>query len=181
MNITRHARERWEQRVNPKAGEDVEDQIRKAFENADYVWYAEHPDRGIQLYYINSDHWVFVVDEQKRNIVTVFEIDYGFPKDINRTVVRELLAKIAALRPEVDRVRMESNEYVAEVEGRINVLEAERGQLINQINIIDSKIKRLKEEARTAEMQVTNIEYEVEKLLHQLIYKGPEMRGKASK
>ena len=164
MNVTKHARERWEQRVNPKAGENAEEQIRQAFTNAEYIWC----DEGA-LYYANSDHWIFVVDEQKKNIITVFEIDYGFPSDINRTIANELISKMGELRVEVERVKNESNLVVDGLVGQINILESERGQLINQTNLVTSRIKALEEEKRVAEQEVKNVEYEMEKLLKQLV------------
>lgn len=172
MNITKHARERWEQRVNPKAGENADEQIRQAFTNAEYIWC----DEGA-LYYANSDHWIFVADEQKKNIVTVFEIDYGFPSDINRTIANELISKIASLRVEVERVKSETEKTVDDLVGQINILESERGQLIHQTNLMTSKIKALEEQKRVAEQMVKNVEYELEKLLKQLVRSNLYRKG----
>lgn len=164
MNVTKHARERWEQRVNPKAGENAEEQIRQAFQSAEYVW----SDEGA-LYYANSDHWIFVVDEKGKTIITVFEIDYGFPSDINKTIANELIAKIQSLRVEAERVKSESDVVVDDLAGQIDILESERGQLIHQTNLVTCRIKALEEEKKVAEQEVKNVEYELEKLLKQLV------------
>lgn len=172
MNVTRHARERWEQRVNPKAGENAEEQIRQAFQNAEYIWCDDDA-----LYYANSDHWIFVIDEQRKNIVTVFEIDYGFPSDINKTIAKELISKIANLRVEAERAKTESESIIEDILGKIGILESERGQLINQTNLVTSRIKALEEEKRVAEQEVKNVEYELEKLLKQLVRSNLYRKG----
>jgi len=172
MNITKHARERWEQRVNPKAGENAEEQIRQAFQNAEYVWC----DEGA-LYSANSDRWNFVVDEQRKNIVTVFEIDYGFPSDINRTIASELIAKIQSLRVEAEQVKSESDSKVDDLVGQIGILESERGQLIHQTNLATGRIKALEEQKRVAEQEAKNVEYELEKLLKQLVRSNLYRKG----
>lgn len=164
MNVTRHAKERWIQRINPEAGEDAEKQILEAFADADYVWFDEEV-----LYYINNDRWMFVVDEGKKNIVTVFKIDYGFPSDINKLIVSELIDKVVNLRVEHDQLKQESEEVIKLKQSQIGILEAERGQLINQANILFAKIKALEEEIRIEEQEVKNVEYELEKLLKQLV------------
>ena len=164
MNITRHARERWEQRVNPKAGDNAEEQIRKAFESSEYIWGMDN-----KLYYINSDHWIFVVDEEKKNIITVYEVDYGFPSDLNKLVANDLLSRIASARIDRNKEVEDCEGEVVGIKDDIRCLETERGQLINQVNTLESMIKAKKHEKEIANQRVKDMDYEIEKLVNQLV------------
>lgn len=159
-NITKHARERWQQRVNPTSGINTEDQIRQAVENSEYI--GDDSETG-NSFYINSDHWIFCIDTKKQNVVTVFEADFGFDQDINRDLADKLLKKIRKMRNEIDKVKIRNEETIQ--------------QLIYTKEVLEREIELKEAELRKTEAQINNInaglkvkEKEFESVFKQLIY-----------
>jgi hypothetical protein len=153
-NITKHAKERWIQRVVPTAGEDAETQIQRAFEKAEYIG-----DEGDKSFYINSDHWVFCTDSKKLNIITVYEADYGFAQDINRNIAESLLKKIRKAKDELEKARIKKDESLLG-------LTSAKNKLINEIELKQAEINKI--EAMEREIEAN---YQIRQKEHDGIFK----------
>ena len=166
MNVTKHARERWAERVNPKAGENVDADVLESFKSATYVWAGGEPGKA---FYVNKDFLLFVVDTAKQSIVTVYELEYGFPDDLDRHLATELLKRIDELKLVHAKEDTECEELWRQLEGGIQMKEKERGQLLHKVNMVESDIKALKHQQEQARQHVAATEYEIEKLVSRLV------------
>lgn len=153
-NVTKHARERWIQRVVPTAGEDAESQIERAFEKAEYIG-----DEGDKSFYINSDHWVFCIDSKKSTIVTVYEADYGFASDINRNIAESLLKKIRKAKDELEKANTKKEESLLS-------LGSAKSKLINEIELKQAEVNKIE-----AMVQEVEANYQIKQKEHNGIFK----------
>jgi hypothetical protein len=160
INITAHIKKRWVERVNPTAGDNADQEVLKAFENSDYIW----DDPEGMSFYVNSDHWIFCADLQKRNsLVTIFEADYGFPPDINRQVANGLLQKIRKARVNIEKVR---NQQLAQR----SKIEDERHQIQHQMEMLQLQFNRLDNTEKEMDLEMKKKQKELDNLAYQLTY-----------
>jgi hypothetical protein len=167
-SVTKHAKERWLERVNPNAGDNVDFQIQKALEGSEYV--CDQDD--IKSFYINSDHLVFCVDTKKNTIITVYEIDYGFPSDINRDIADSLIKKIRKAKNELDKLNDKNKDELEKLKALKDKLNAE----IELKELELQKAEALETELQTA-AQIKNKEYRilVNQLVDSLAYKKEQL------
>jgi hypothetical protein len=160
FTVTKHARERWQQRVNPNAGSDAEQQLLEAIKDAEYV--ADEKETG-NSYYIGSDHWLYVVNVPRNTIITVIEIDYGFPAEINKTVTDKL-------RRELKRAEGTLKKAEDKVENDMFAITSARESATAEIERLEAELRKLEAQETELKADCTIKQKEYDKLLKQLVY-----------
>lgn len=145
VRASSHAVLRWVQRVkgitNEAQAEDIKrrqlsqltDEVLDAFGMADKVW----EDDGIS-YWFNKDNIMFIVGSADGypNIVTLYEEDFGFNKDINRMVVLEQLKVLADNKALEVKANEEANEVLATTENNIQTINDQIKALESQMALL---------------------------------------------
>jgi hypothetical protein len=166
INITKHARERWVERVNPEAGDMVEKQVFEAVNKAEHIWQDKE---GID-FYIDNNFIEYVCDLKKQAVITLFDIDYGFPKDINNKIANDLIQKVRLARENVEATKVnqtkqrEKNEiektrYLMDISG-----------LQEKIKKLESQIKQIDANNQQMDAELNIVQKEFENLAYQLTY-----------
>lgn len=146
ISISFHAGTRWVQRVykinptNEKMAEEyrrqhqkqVEEDILNGFKSAEHVWTN---DEGVQ-YFFDSDNIMYVKGTDS-TIITLYEEDFGFSKNINRNIVYEQIKVLEQLRS--DLVIKEEECYT-----ETNVLEAELYLFTEELRLKEAEISLIK-------------------------------------
>jgi hypothetical protein len=140
INVTNHARGRWTLRVNPNAGDNAEKEALKAYHQAEYIW----QDKDSIDFYVDSNFVEYVCDPKKQSMITLFDIDFGFPEDINKQIAIELIKKVRLAKEVVDTTKQKQYE--------------EREKNNTQIDKINLEIEKLKAEIAKKEAEKRRIE-----------------------
>lgn len=106
--VSTHSTKRWAERVyklpEPKAIEyarinrkQLEDEILAGYKTADHVWTANDGSR----YFFDPENMMYVVGDNPtgvgENIITLYEEDFGFTKEINRVIVFKQLEVLKSM------------------------------------------------------------------------------------
>ncbi|MMZ43566.1 hypothetical protein D1872_51220 [compost metagenome] len=145
-----HAECRWVQRVmgissEYKAAdyrndhiEEVREAIKRGFSTAERVWVAED---GVE-YWFDPDNMMYVYDPSQQTIITVYESDFTFSKDINRSIVFSQLEEIKSAWDKLVDVK----ECHKDAEDQIA---AEIGSIDDQIALLQAEIDLLSAKKQT--------------------------------
>ncbi len=156
MKITKHAKDRWKQRV----GED-EQEISKKFNKATYVWTAED-ESEFYLY----DNIMFVAKND--HIVTVLIVDYGFGKEINDSITKSLLAEIDRLQVEIEE--MENSPELARLDQEMDDIDAQIKALANEVDRLQKVRNKVFNEKEAILKEKDNKVYDCESACKKLCY-----------
>lgn len=170
LTVSSHAGKRYIQRVlgiginNESIAEDyrrehlkeIEDAIFKGYAGAERMWLD---DEGI-MYSMDEDNWMYVVGNS--NIITMYEEDFGFTKDINRMIAfqqREVLVKanleLANAEQDYRQLSNVTEIEVLEVEDNISVLKAQLDLLLSRKVELGAEKERHNREINLAKSKFT--------------------------
>jgi hypothetical protein len=161
LTVSKHARERWQKRVNSTAGEDAEEQARQACQNSDYI--GDDPKDLDVSYYVSADHWLFCVNTKKEHIITVVEIDFGHDDDLNKIITNKLLDKIR-------KARNEYNKENKKVDENMLFIQSEKERLDNEIKILEQEYKKLEATEQTVSAELSIKKTKLDGLIKEIVY-----------
>ena len=148
-NISNHAAQRYTERIMGKEGIDVnysvtlnEDKIKtdinKMIEYGNLIYSGKQSQKDgkgkvIDVYLQNC--WVILVDEQSKNVVTLYKIDLGLDEGFNKTYVSKMLEKLNANKEILEsaqrQVHEESNTYREMINDAETQIKEYRGMIKN--------------------------------------------------
>jgi len=142
-----HARKRYAQRFLGISSEsqadqyqrthvhEIESDLYRIYERAEHVWSSSD---GVEYHFEDENNIMFVVGRYNK-VVTLYEEDFGFTKDINRSIVYQQLEVISKARDELDEVREANVTSVQAID--------DRTQEVNlQIDLVNAELDALKAE-----------------------------------
>lgn len=154
MNITRHAKERYAERVMDKSSnhdiqkfineheQKIHDDIEKMIAFGTLIYSGKQTQKdnkssNIIDVYVNGC-WIILFDSANENVITLYKVDLGADEEFNNTYVQKMMERITeakALYEEVQSgVTTENAEYKVLIE-----------ENIAQINLYRNYIKNLEE------------------------------------
>lgn len=165
-NVTKHARERWVERVSNEDPTTVDKQILSALETAEYIW----TDKEGKDLYLYANRYVMVVEPLKSAVITVFPADYGFSDDLNAMVADRLLSQVRQAR-----VVLEDQQKCRDIEhDRIRrdkeMLWVRKSQLQSELECVESELRKLDAEESHNDMLLKNAEKSLASVASQLAY-----------
>lgn len=161
MNITKHFLERWVERVlyiedNKEVKEYVvkNDEILRSnidttFNHSDYIYTGQIGDNITRNYYIKDDI-ILVANTTNDALITVYRIDLGLTKELNKTVIKGLI-------DELTKLKAEKEEIDHEVNNEIDVINADIDGISDNIKILESQIEMLRAEKKFREEEIKQI------------------------
>lgn len=119
--------------------------IVNAIQKADVLWQDKHLDEPID-YYIDADNVVYVVghDRSIPNVITLYEAEYGFSKEINRTIVMEQVKVIGNMHEQWMETSATTNE--------------ERAKALDSMQLVDDEVELLRRQLKAKESEKRAIE-----------------------
>lgn len=154
VNVSAHVGMRWVQRKlgigvnNETVAEDyrrthlkeVEAGVLEGYSNAEVVWVAED---GIEFSF-GEDNIMYVKGNQNgyNNLVTLYEEDFGFTKDINRMITFKQLEVLAQARQSLWDTEREQDELLKGTDDAIR-------DIVDKVALLQSQIELLHAEKAT--------------------------------
>lgn len=129
-NITKHASERYAERIMGKENETdvnrfitlneekIKTDIHKLIHYGELIYTGKQSQKDgkgnvIDVYF--KDCWVVLVDNRAKNVVTLYKIDLGLDEEFNKAYVSKMLEKLNSYKEVLEntkqQVQAESNMY----------------------------------------------------------------------
>ncbi len=179
MNISRHAQERYAERIMDK--DDVQDMnlfisnhIQKITEDINkMIEYGEllYEGRSIKKEWHNSivriymrDNWIVVVDRDKQNVITLFTVDLGVGQEMNDLYISKIKEQLSNAKVvfsekcnEIDKQKEVYESLIAENTDMITEYNRVVNSLVEQNNGYQNLLKELDTNKDIAEQEVRRI------------------------
>lgn len=123
--------------------------VTEMFEKADVFW--EESDEILHKI-TRDDNYILVGKQKEKVIMTVYEKDFGFSKEINRNIIFMQLEEIKKARKDLEEAEQNCKAQVSVYNRHIERCDEE-------LEIIQDKIRELKEEAENIKQDKKNMEY----------------------
>lgn len=159
MNITKHAKRRYVERILgittrnevleyvAKNSERIEEYVKTLYEYADFIWKGQIGDNITRNYFLKDDI-IIVTDTQNTAIITLYKVDYGFPEKTNLKIAKDLKSEIARLTNKYNKEIEKSKNKIDRKELELQNTELEIKSLENQIKLLKEKQDLLKNEIK---------------------------------
>jgi hypothetical protein len=174
MNITKHARKRYTERIKGITTKDevayymnnneqiITESILKMFEHSTRTWRGQLGDNVTRNYYLASDI-VLVTNTDDSAIVTLYKVDFGFPAETNHKVVNDLIEKIRVLEEYNEEELGKAMEDEKKLEFEVYHDNLELEILQKQIEDVKNRIKAKQEMIKVHKNKTSSIENEIKK------------------
>ena len=164
MNITRHAKERYAERIMGRdnktdvavfvAGHEkkIQEDIEKMVTYGTIVYTgksAKQKDSTVNI--IVKDLWVLIVDVARKNVVTLYKIDLGVGEEYDKKFVEIALKQIEDAKAEFEKKKEEiknETDYSKEIEEN-NALITNYKDLIRKLESENQHMKELQNLSKT--------------------------------
>ncbi len=167
INITKHALKRYVERfVDPDktSTQDLininkelyEKELVKMFEQSKHLLNGRFNEKLTQTSYWLADDIILVTDTEHTKIITLYRIEYGFSRSINKSILHDLLIEHEISKEKyIQIMRKNSNEK--------DTLLNSRDNLDIEIESLEKTLKSLKESKKSLDDYISNFECEVNK------------------
>lgn len=156
VRITRHAIERWRQRVDPNASEEAAEQaIRQALSRAEELCDAED---GAKAYLAGT---LVLIVADNGSLATVCRPEYGFGPAIDEAIAQKLIEQLHDVRRRKAEWRDQAKPQLQSIEARVRAAE-------DQIRTLQATLERLRHERAVIEAQGEELAREEQVVAHRL-------------
>lgn len=160
MNVTNHFLQRYVQRVlkisNDKTEisryindnkERITEDCLKMREYAEKIWKGQLGDNITRNYYLR-DNWILVSNTDDSALVTIYEVDFGFPTHTNRKIIDDLIEQLHTFEDKLLEVSYGIEDFVQKTNLEIEAIDAEMKTLEDRMVYIRNAKKMKQEEIK---------------------------------
>ena len=175
MEITKHAQERFAERIKDKDdtlsintyislhSADIEESISKMIEHGELIYSGvsvnEYNKNVVDVYL--KDTWIIIVDKARQKVITLYSIDLGVGKEFNQQYMELLLGRLhkaqerfAEKKVEIDNQQEEYRQIISENKAVIDDYKKTIKSLEEQNQMFKSLIESLSVNRDLAEKDV---------------------------
>ena len=161
MNITKHVRKRYVERIagirnknevaqyTVQNSERIDDYISKLKEYAEFIWKGQLGDSITRNYYVKDDT-IIITDTDNTTIITLYKANFGFPDKTNRTIIKDL-------KHEINELTIKYNDELEKSNDLINKKETELTNTEIQIKALEEQVNCLKENKTAIEADIKSL------------------------
>lgn len=163
VRITRHAIDRWRQRVDPDASEEAAEQaIRQALSRAEELCDAEDGAKA----YLAGPLVLIIADNGA--LATVCRPEYGFGPAIDEAIAQKLIEQL-------HDVRLRKSEWQRRVRPELAAIEERMRAAEDQIRVLQATLERLQHERAALEAEGEELARE-EQAVARRLYRSVDYR-----
>jgi len=188
VNVSQHAKSRWVERMNGitddkeinrylvSNSDKVVKDIKKSFENADFVYRGQLGKNHTTSDYYLLDDLVFVFE--KETIITLFKVDFGIEyEDLNETIKRSLITALQRSVANQQDVKSKSGVEAKRIKNDIAQVNAEINSYRKQIDLLSIKKSGLEGQLKSVDAEVNLANTKVSTLATKLLYSKDLFEG----
>ena len=173
FTLTNHFVDRFHERVDSSilTNKDIEDFLRE--KEYEFLVLAEYVDKkmcNFLLSNINEKNYVIVVNETFQALITIYEVDFGFSKQANDSIIkitvdesREISLQLQRLEEKLQLSKDKLNSEIIEVEFAIDSLKRE-------LKSYEDKHKSLKNQLSEQILETSSLREQLNRVLYKIIY-----------
>ncbi|GBF34120.1 hypothetical protein DCCM_3232 [Desulfocucumis palustris] len=136
MNITRHAKKRYRERINSDT-ENIEQEIIDCYEKAVAVY--EEGVNGDSKEFLVHENVLFVYTPVTDTIITVIDINFGFSESVNMELCRLQLERVLSLKERLSSEKSKASKVYEKFDKKITVIDGEIDLLQKKLEAIQAK------------------------------------------
>lgn len=153
INLTNHCKERYVERIKgitdtieiktyvAQNDDKITEHILKLYEYSTFLYKGQiGTDRVTRMFYINDDI-VLVLDTAETCIISMYKVDFGFPKHTNKAVIKDLISELEIINSKLEQEVVIFNELKEVKQNEIEDLALQIKNLQEQIEILEAKKK----------------------------------------
>lgn len=161
LNITKHALERWCERILgldksevalyiTTNREQLVEHINETFSYSEFIYKGQLGTDNITRHYYIQNNNVFITNTDDNAIITIYKVDLGFTDNINTMLRKEMMKEVAKLQEEKYNIDMEVLEEIdktkfelQDIDDNIVILERQLAELKQQKKMKSEHIKSI--------------------------------------
>lgn len=180
MDVTRHIIRRYAERIEGIKDETelnryvtlnsdlIKERILKIYEFSTWIYRGQvGTDKTTANFYLRDDI-VLVGDSNETKLYTLYRIDFDFPPETNKLIVKDLMSAMKTLRENLDTVQKEVDSYVEERQYVIEDCDQQLRNLKSQIEIIEQRKRTAKDEIDCKQGDISLINKKIENYANKL-------------
>lgn len=180
INATKHARERYASRIKGieknaiKAnvtmyGNDYEKDLNKMYDNSKTIYVGKFQTHKECIYKLVDDI-ILVMDKADQNLITLYRVDFGFFKKINKGILNELVQE---LNDKEEAYLLEKNK-TEEVNNKLDnekaLLEMNIEAKTQELKDLQERLNALEEYMRTTNADEIEAKEAMDEVARQIVY-----------
>lgn len=186
INVTKHAYERYAERIKNTAKEDIQSDIAvnknlyhteldRMFENSRIIYTGRFNDKHNETNFRIADNMILITDKADTKIITLYRVEFGFDRDVDVVILESLLKKLDVaegeyiksmdeVNAEKERVVTERDTLAEEIEQMVETLKLMRETL----GVMNEYIDKFNYRERVAKSEMDTI---AKKIVYSNIYR----------
>lgn len=180
MEITNHGYERYCERVLNIPEKDIKlyldlnrDQVKidllAIYNAAIHIYTGKYYDQNIAHYYISGD-LLFVVNEAKQAIITLYYVDFGFAKNTNLNIIADLIKEIYTYRAQQDIEVPIHDENMLNINVKLECAQNQISSLKRQIELLEENKATLEQNKKISNTSIQMIDESIKQVASKLCY-----------
>ena len=179
LNISRHCKERYAERVKGKEDhsdialfvnmneERIEADINKMATYGEVIYTGPLKDKNIVTVILNGT-WVLLTDKSMTKAITMYKIDFGLGEEFNKDFIAKMMVRIQDAMIHLDEARKDYSDrqnaykeaiescdlYIKDYKSRINKLTAQKEAYQELLDNSSSQVELANDEVKTEIMNL---------------------------
>lgn len=154
--------------------EKIKADIHKMIEFGDIIYRGKQSrkdGKGNVLDVVLKDCWVVLVDNESRNVVTLYKIDLGLDDEFNKAYISKMMEKLNEKKEELEKVKLQNYNELNMYTEMINDAEAQIKEYRSMIKNLEGLCEGYKMVIDNNHIKVTQANRNVAEVLNTLINK----------
>lgn len=130
MNISKHAQQRYAERIMEKDDktdiavfinehqEKISEDINKMIEYGEEIYQGKANGKD-EAIVVAKDAWIILITKERDNVITLYKIDFGLDEDFNKEYVTKMREKLLKAQEKAEEEKKKIEENVEEYRGII--------------------------------------------------------------
>lgn len=182
LKITNHAKLRYVERIMGYTKQsDIEkyisnndDELTKRIKKLCYyskvIFRGNYRDYG-EIKVLNINTWIIIASEKQNKIITMWESDLGFGKELNKKYIEQAKLKMEELSNKLEESIENEKTKSNKIDEEINMLEKEKKDLEERKQLIEERINSLNKIKETNIIETRKIKSEINNTIDNILLK----------
>jgi hypothetical protein len=181
MNVTNHCLKRYAQRFKDVIKEDLErdilankdlyiEELNKMFSFSKLIYTGRFNETNENTNYYIVDNIILVVDLNNTKIITLYRIEFGFEREIDKNILIGLLKNLDQAETEYIKAMDIVKEQKSDMDYKILSLEEDISSTLELLNSMKSALKELKGMKQSITLEEDKSRIARDKIAKKLVY-----------
>lgn len=180
MDVTKHIIRRYAERIEGIKDEIeinryvtmnfelIKERILKIYDYSTWIYRGQiGTDKTTANFYVRDDI-VLVGDSNETKLYTLYRIDFDFPPETNKLIVKDLMSAMKKLREDLEKTQKEVDSYVEERRYVVENCDQQMRNLRDQLEILEQRKRTAKDEIECKQGEILLINKKIDNYANKL-------------